>query len=154
MFVVNSVCKRMPGLVAGICLSHAALAGLGEGADSLPRDRTALRASADSVTALNAYDLHEVTTEDGSRVREFVSRSGTIFGVAWSGRTKPDLSALLAAHYADYLKAAASNHRNHKVLSISSGDFAMQIMKLPRGFTGFAYVPALLPSGTTAQDIR
>ncbi len=154
MSAVNSVRLRMPVLLAGICLSHAALAGLGEGADSLPRDRMALRASADSVTAFNAYDVHEVTTEDGSRVREYVSRSGTIFGVAWSGRTKPDLSALLAAHYAHYLQAAAATHFNHKVLSFSSGDFAMQIMKLPRGFTGFAYVPALLPSGTTAQDIR
>jgi hypothetical protein len=154
MFGVNSIRMRMPMLLAGICLSHAALAGLGEGADSLAHDRMALRASADSVTPFNAYDLHEVTTEDGSRVREYMSRSGTIFAVAWSGRSKPDLSALLGAHYADYLKAAASNHVNHKVLSISSGNFAMQIMKLPRGFTGFAYLPALLPSGTAAQDIR
>jgi Protein of unknown function (DUF2844) len=145
---------QMVALVAGICLSHAAQAGLGEGADSISRDRIALRANAEVVTPLAAYDLHEITTDDGSRVREYVSRAGTVFGVAWSGRTKPDLSALLAAHYADYLKAASSNHLNHKVLSISNDDFAMRIMKLPRGFTGSAHVPALLPSGTSAQDIR
>jgi hypothetical protein len=154
MVVVNSVRMRTPLLVAGLCLSHAALAGLGESAQSLSRDRTALRATAEMVTPMPAYDVHEVTTEDGSRVREYLSRSGTIFGVAWSGRTKPDLSALLAAHYADYLRAAATHHFNHKVLSMTSDDFAMHIMKLPRGFTGFAYLPALLPSGTTPQDIR
>jgi hypothetical protein len=154
MVLVKSARMRMSVLVAGIFISHAALAGLGESADAISHDRTALRATAETVTPLVAYDVHEMTTEDGSRVREYVSRSGTIFAVAWNGRTKPDLSALLAAHYADYLKAAASNHFNHHVLSISNGDFAMRIMKLPRGFTGSAHVPALLPTGTTAQDIR
>jgi hypothetical protein len=145
---------RMLVLAAGICLAAVAQAGLGEGTDSLSRDRTALGATADVVTPMAAYDLHEITTTDGNRVREYVSRAGTVFGVAWSGRTKPDLSALLAVHYADYLKAAASNHFNHKVLSINGDGFVMQIMKLPRGFVGSAHVPALLPAGTRAQDIR
>jgi hypothetical protein len=141
-------------LATGICLTDAAQAGLGEGADSVSRDRTALRGTSDVITPMAAYDLHEITTADGNRVHEFVSRAGTVFGVAWSGRTKPDLSVLLAAHYADYLKAAAANHFNHKVLSVNGDGFAMQIMKLPRGFVGSAHVPALLPSGTSAQEIR
>ena len=154
MVLVKFARMRIPVLVAGMFISQAALAGLGESADSISHDRSALRATAETVTPFVAYDVHEMTTEDGGRVREYASRSGTIFAVAWSGRTKPDLSALLAAHYADYLKAAASNHFNHKVLSVSNGDFAMRIMKLPRGFTGSAHVPALLPTGTAAQDIR
>src|ERR1700691_1560282 len=126
---VRVVRAQMLGLVAVICVSHAALAGLGESADSISRDRIALRAGAEVITPLAAYDLHEIMTGDGGRVREYVSRGGTVFGVAGSGRSKPDLSALLAAHYADYLKAASSNHFNHKVLSISNDDFAMHIMK-------------------------
>lgn len=163
MIVMNSAadsrrraawCERALIVAVGIGLAHGAQAGLGEGIDSVSRDRTALQGTSEVVTPMAAYDLHEIATADGSRVREYVTRTGTVFGVAWNGRTKPDLSALLAAHYADYLKAAAANHFNHKVLSINGEGFVMQIMKLPRGFAGSAHVPSLLPSGTRAQEIR
>src|SRR5450631_444875 len=99
MVQMKSLVLAGAGLAAMACLAQGARAGLGEGADSLVHDRAALHGTSEIVTPMAFYDLHEVMTEDGTRVREYVSRYGTVFGIAWSGRTKPDLSVLLAAHY-------------------------------------------------------
>lgn len=146
----------LPGALLAIAMGVAgsAHAALGEGIDSLQRDRQALHGAADAVTSLQAYDVHETATLDGTRVREYVTRGGTIFGVAWNGRARPDLSVLLGAHYADYLHAASVNHYNHKLLVINGEGFVMQSIKLPRGFAGSAHLPALLPAGTSAAEVR
>ena len=142
------------GVAIAVGLAGPARAGLGEGVESLARDRAAVRGVDERLTPMAAYDLHEMPTADGGAVREYVSRSGVVFGVAWNGRTKPDLSALLGAHYADYLKAAARPHVNHKVLSIEEAGFVMVLVKMPRGFSGTAHVPTLLPDGVAAGEVR
>jgi hypothetical protein len=133
--------------------SGAAFAGLGETVASVQHDQSSLKASALAVTPARSFDLHEMTTPDGVLVREYVSRAGTVFAVTWSGRNRPDLSVVLGQHYQDYLRATEAPHRDHKVLSIETPQLVLHIRKLPRGFVGGAYLPALLPAGTTAQDI-
>ncbi len=138
-----------------LCLCATANAGLGEGADSVQRDHLALHAVAHSVSSLSAYDVHHIDLEDGTQLREFVSHQGTVFGVAWSGRSKPDFSVLLAQHFADYSQALnAHRSLNHKVFTMSGNGLVMSIMKLQRGFSGAAYLPASLPAGVNVQDIR
>ncbi len=147
--------SRSQLLIAGIGLfvAGAALAGLGQPVVSVQADHAALRGVALAVTPMSFYDVHTITLGSGTRVREYASRAGTVFAVTWSGRAKPDLSVVLAQHYGEYLQAAA-HHASHKVLSIATPGLVMHLMKLPRGFSGAAYVPALLPPGTSAQDIR
>jgi hypothetical protein len=138
----------------GLCLVTAAHAGLGEGVDSLQRDHAALRGAALSVTPMTAYDLHEITTAAGTRVREYVSHAGTVFAVTWAGRSPPDLSVVLAQHYPDYVQAATAHRGSHKVFAMTTDGLVMSVMKLPRGFQGEAHVPALLPAGVSGGDIR
>lgn len=148
------IATLVAALCVGPCFVARAQAGLGERAESVQSDYAALHGTAHTVTPLTAYDLHEITTADGARLHEYVSRSGTVFGVAWSSRAKPDLSVLLAKHYGEYATAAAAHHGNHKVFTMAKDGLVMSLMRLPRGFAGSAHVTALLPQGVTAQDIR
>ena len=138
----------------GVCLVESAWAGLGEGADSVQHDQTALHGTTLSVTPMASYDLQETTTAAGTRVREYVSHAGTVFAVTWSGPRPPDLSVVLASHYQDFYKAAAAHHGSHKVFTMASDGLVLSFRKLPRGVVGEAHVPALLPTGVSAQDIR
>jgi hypothetical protein len=45
------------------------------------------------------YAMHEIRTAAGTNVRQFVSPSGTVFGVAWDGPWQPDLHQLLGAYF-------------------------------------------------------
>ena len=128
-------------------------AGLGESVDSIARDHAALRGASLHVTPAANWDLHEITTAQGTRVREYSSKSGTVFAVTWRGRM-PDLHVLLASHYAEYQAATEARPANRRVLSIATPGLVMDAMKLPRGFTGSAHVPGLLPAGTSAQDLE
>lgn len=141
-------------IVLGTLLAPAAHAGLGEAVASVSRDQTALRATTLAVTPMQAYDVHEITTADGTHVRQYVSRAGTVFAVAWSGRSLPDLKVVLASHYGEYLTAASAHHYNHHVLNVVTPGLVLNVTRLPRGFAGGAHVPALLPAGTSVQELR
>jgi len=141
-------------VAAALGLAPAAQAGLGEGVESVARDHAALRAHAMSIAPMQAYDVHEMTTAGDGRVREYLTRSGTVFAVTFSGPSMPDLRAVLGSHYGEYAAAANTRRTNHKVFAISAPGLVMQIIKLPRGISGSAHVPALLPAGVTARDLR
>ncbi len=138
-----------------LALASGARAGLGGAVASVERDGTLLKATSHAVTPMASYQLHEMTTPDGVRVREYVSQAGTVFGVAWDGLVKPDLSVLLGQHYGDFSAAlAARRTSNHKVFTMASNGIVVSIVKLPRGFRGSASVASLLPSGMSARDVR
>jgi hypothetical protein len=141
-------------IVLGSLLAPTAYAGLGEAVDSVQRDHVALHGTTLAVTPMQAYDLHEITTADGTRVRQYVSRSGTVFAVAWSGRSMPDLHVLLAQHYEQYLAAATAHRGSHHVLNVATAGLVLNVTKLPRASTGSAHVPALVPAGTSVQELR
>lgn len=143
-------------LCIGIALlSATANAGLGEARDSVQRDHLALGGSTLTVTSRDAYDIHETTTADGARVRQYVSRAGTVFAVGWSGRTQLDLKTLLASHYDEYVVAARVPHgANHHVFTATTPGMVISVVKHPRGFTGTAYIPAAVPAGVSAGELR
>jgi hypothetical protein len=141
-------------IIVGSLVASVAHAGLGEPADSVPRDHVALSGVTLRVTPMKSFDVHETTTADGTRVRQYVSHVGTVFAVAWSGRALPALPVVLAKHYDAYLSATKEHRGNHHVLSIATPELVLSVVRLPRGFTGSAYVPALLPPGTSAQELQ
>ena len=130
-----------------------AQAGLGDSADSIARDHTALQAQTETHMAMAAYDRHEITTASGTRVREYVSRAGKVFAVSWSGPSLPDLKTVLGGQYDAYVEAAKAPHHNHHVLSISTPDLVLQNSRLPRGFMGRAHIPSLVPAGTSVAEL-
>ena len=87
-------------------------------------------------------------------MRQYASHGGTVFAVAWSGRSLPDLSIVLAKYFDDYVAAAAAHHGNHHVLTVTTPQFVISVVKHPRGLTGSAHLPGLLPAGISPQELR
>src|SRR5512140_1071970 len=141
-------------LAFGLFFAGAAQAGLGERGESIARDHATLRGTALQVTPMANYQMHEITSEHGGRVREYVSPAGRVFATTWSGPAMPDLKVVLAAHYPDYMASAQAHRASHHVLSVATPGMVLQVVKLPRGITGSAHVPALVPAGVNIQDIR
>jgi hypothetical protein len=141
-------------LALGLCLASAAQAGLGDRVESVPRDHAALHGAALKVTPMANYDVHEITSAGGARVREYVSRDGTVFATTWSGPTMPDLKVVLASHYEEYAAGAQAHRGSHHVFAMDTDGLVLRVVKLPRGLAGSARVPALVPPGMSIQDIR
>ena len=135
------------------CVSPAR-AALGGDAASVASDAAALHGVMHS-TPLQQYDIHEITSDDGMRLREFLSRSGVVFAVTWSGPAMPDLQKLLGASYKTYTAAVAENHRGLKrPIHIVTPDLVVESDGHMRAFSGRAYLPALIPFGTLTADLR
>ncbi|HUX74903.1 MAG TPA: DUF2844 domain-containing protein [Steroidobacteraceae bacterium] len=132
--------------------AHAALGG---GEASVRADANEL-GGAISVTLLQQYDILKIATAGGMRVREFLSRTGVVFAVSWSGPVVPDLQRLLGAHYASYAQALAALQRPglQRSLRIGLPDLIVEVGGHLRAYLGRAYLPALIPAGTSASDLR
>ena len=78
--------------VAIFATVQQARATLGESSDSITLDRKALSAVRRAATVRNGYTVHEITSAS-TVVREYVSTSGIVFGIAWNGLIHPDLAA-------------------------------------------------------------
>jgi Protein of unknown function (DUF2844) len=132
--------------------AHAALGG---DAASVAADADALHGVIHS-TLLQQYDIRDITSDNGMRLREFQDRSGVVFAVVWSGPAMPDLQKLLGASYRTYAAAvAAASHSGLKrPLRIATSDLVVESDGHMRAYSIRAYLPALIPAGTAAADLR
>ncbi len=143
-------------LAASICLSLPAFAGLGEEASSIDADQAHMQGERRTTQAA-AFSVHEIKTPTGLTVREYVSSSGQVFGVAWQGPWPPDMRQILANYFETYRQAAeaqANWHTGRKPLIIRQPEFVMHSGGHMRSFNGRAYVPSLLPSSVTPESIQ
>jgi hypothetical protein len=143
---------KWPALALAGGLSVAAHAGLGESVDSVARDHAALRGIGLTSRAMPTFDVHEITTQHGTLVRHYVSRSGSVFATSWSGPSLPDLKVVLGRSYAEYTAAAQSSSGQQKILSISTQNLVLRVVRYPRGLAGWAHVPGLLPPGAVVDE--
>ncbi len=95
---IISACMMLIAALASSQLSHAAL---GEHADTITADRKALKAVHRATTSHNSYTVEEIVS-DATTVREYVSSSGVVFGIAWNGYVQPDLTQLLGTYWGEY----------------------------------------------------
>jgi len=108
-------------------------------------------------TEAAAYTVHEINAPTGIIVREYVSASGKVFGVAWQGPWPPDMRQVLANYFDTYRQASqaqANSHPGRRPVVIDQPDLVVQSGGHMRSFIGRAYVPALLPAGVTAETIQ
>jgi hypothetical protein len=144
------------GLMAAGLLLHApaAHAALGATREDLLRDAAALQTTRVTITPRERYDVHEMISGDGTTVRAYVEPGGRVFAVTWAGRVQPDLRVVLGPSYARFVQAARAPHPSHHVLTVTTPDLVLSVVKLPRGFTGRAHLPALVPAGTAVDSLR
>jgi hypothetical protein len=107
--------------------------------------------------AAESYTVHEIQGASGTVVREYVSSSGKVFGLAWHGPWPPDIRQLLGRYFEQYVQAAKSQSgatRGRRPLMIEQPGLVVQMAGHPRAFTGKAYVPEMLPQGIAAEEIQ
>ncbi|HJV67188.1 MAG TPA: DUF2844 domain-containing protein [Geomonas sp.] len=136
-------------------LVSPAFATLGEGADSVARDRRALSAVKRGTTTRSNYTVQEVVS-DSVTVREFLNSDGVVFAVAWQGLVQPDLTTLLGSYTQEYqsAKQQTPRRRGHKQSRVKSGNVVVETWGHMRNLQGRAYLPALVPSGVNLEDIH
>ncbi len=132
-----------------------ARAALGGDAVSVAADEAHLHGNA-TAELRQQYDVQEITNDAGMRVREFLDRAGNVFAVSWSGPVLPDLQRLLGAYFTQYTAAlAALSHPGlHRSVRVSTPEFVAESAGHLRAYAGRAYLPALVPAGVFAAELR
>jgi hypothetical protein len=133
-----------------------ARASLGGDLTSVLDDAAALHGTVQA-SPLQQFDLEEIVTDNGIRVREFLNRNGIVFAVAWSGPVTPDLQRLLGAQqFAVYTTALAARPRPglQRSVRVATPDLVVESEGHLRNYTGRAYVPALIPANVSTAELR
>ena len=151
------LCSRASVLSATMLISVLpAFAGLGEAASSVQDDQAHMYGTL-RTTQTQAYTVSEIQSPTGVTVREYISPSGKIFGVAWQGPWPPDMRQILASYFDQYQQAAQSQIRSHagrRPLMIEQPGLVVQAGGHMRSFAGRAYIPEMLPQGVSAEEVR
>ena len=132
-------------------------ASLGGDAASVQTDRVRMQGALRQIVQGGAYSFHEMQSASGVVVREYLTSTGTVFGVAWQGPTPPDLRQLLGPHFERYRQEAerlAQLRKGRGPLTVDLGDLVVQSGGHSRAFSGRAYLRALVPAVVGADAIR
>lgn len=146
----------VPVLAAAGLLACAgsSFAVLGEPADSINSDKAAMSAVRRAPVRSARFTVHQLET-DAASVREYVSPEGIVFAVAWNGIGTPDMAALFGSYYGDYTSATKnSSHRGgRRSQVVRTGRVVVQRWGHMRDLRGRAYVPPLVPTGVSIDEI-
>lgn len=109
-----------------------------------------------STSTSASYSVIQTTLPSGTVVREYVTTSGTVFGIAWRGPQMPNLPQLLGDYFPQYASgvqaARAAGVRGPGVVEQSG--LVVHAGGHMGAFIGQAYLPQAMPSGVTGSDIQ
>jgi len=128
-------------------------ASLGDGVSSVSADQNVLQGQI-RTEAHAGYDLQQITTPDGTVVREFVSPQGIVFGISWQGHRIPNLRQLLGSYVTQLEQGQRTHVVPRRAVLIQADDFVFSSVGHLRFFRGRAYVPSLVPSNVTVEVIQ
>ena len=145
------------GLSAALlAIAQPTQAALGESVDSVASDQKSLSAVKRATTVRNGYTVHEFAL-DGTVVREYVSSSGIVFGIAWNGLTYPDLTPLLGSYAGEYQAALRQTPRRpgyRRYQIVKTDRIVVEKWGHMRNLKGRAYAPGLIPPGVSIDEIK
>jgi len=153
---------------ANICLlidhpSQARAAALGEKETAMDPSSGSSGSPGSSMTAgtiriQTPYTVKD-TVSNSIPVREYLTRDGTVFGLAWKGRNHPDFAAILGSFYSEYQDL--NSHRDSSGLRVRGGRRTLQGAHLilekfghMGALKGRAIIPSLMPAGVQFNDIK
>jgi hypothetical protein len=145
--------------VTALCLSAAAaapaLATLRGDVASVEADRAHMNGVI-RTTPGTGYSVHEISTPEGTVVREYLSADGKVFGFSWRGVQRPDLPQLLgASHYTEFMKAATSVRQpDRRHASVQLPELVVYSAVRLGHFYGRAWAPDLVPAGVSTDEIK
>ncbi len=146
---------RTPLAVASISLLLTApcWAVLGEPEESVAFDREHLHGELRS-TVQDRFAVHEISTADGTTVREYASPAGLVFAVSWQGPFVPDMAQLLGSYFQEFREAGRSPARQRRPLAVRTEHLGAEMGGHMRAFHGRVYLPGALPEGVSESDVR
>lgn len=139
----------------GLWWMQPARAALGGDAASVIADATRLQ-GVDRMTLHPQYTIHELTADNGMRIREFLNVDGIVFAVSWTGPVAPDLPALLGANFSEYADTLKQMQQRglHRAVRVATTSLVVETGGHMRAVNGRAYLPARVPAGIPAGDLR
>jgi Protein of unknown function (DUF2844) len=141
-------------ILLGMCVP--AFAALGGDLDSIEADRAQMKAQT-TVTQSSNYAVHEMKSDLGTVVREYVTSDGRVFAVSWHGTSMPNMKQILGSYFQQYTagaEAARAARPGRRPLNIQQPGLVVQNSGHIHAYTGRAYDPGLLPTGVTANAIQ
>lgn len=139
--------------IAAWCFSCSAAAVLGGSDASVQADQLQMNGTI-RTTQSGGFTLHEIQSASGIAVKEYVSPSGVVFAVSWTGPLLPDLRQLLGPYFGTYVDAAHAQQAGHGPINVKQSGLVVQSGGRMRAFFGRAYVPSMIPPGVTADQIQ
>jgi hypothetical protein len=130
------------GAVLSLVLCAPAIAALGERLDA---------AIVDTPRALAGASLYTQHLADGVTLRHYVNPAGLVFAVGWQGPVLPDFRRLLGAAFQPYSEALRQQGRH---VHIQRNDLVLDAGGMMHAFSGYAYLPALLPPTLSGADLQ
>lgn len=147
---------RLAMLMVAVLAAGAALparAALGGDAASVEADRVSVKGQI-RATAVSGFEVREIMTPGGTRVREYLSADGKVFAVSWRGPFMPNLRQLLGAYYERYTHSVSGPHPGgHRHLVVEQPGLVVQSNGRMRAYFGRAWDPGLLPPNFSTDDI-
>ena len=144
-------------LLAGQALAPAN-AGLGDTVASVEADRVSMKGQLRARSGVG-YSVQEITAASGTVVREYVSPSGVVFAVSWSGPAMPNLQQTLGTYFTQYQTSVKSQRAlgvrsGHNHLEVRSPSLVVHAGGHMRQYFGLAYVPSLVPQNLSISDLH
>lgn len=127
---------------------------LGGTADSVESDRKFFSAKRSATKIYAGYTVEQIDSS-GTAIRQYISPSGIVFGIAWNGIVHPDLTQLLGSYGGQYLEAAKKTPRKHgrRYEQIKTDQVTVERWGHMRNLQGRAYAPNLIPQGVSVDEI-
>ncbi len=145
-------------LLAGQSLAPAR-AGLGDSVASVQADRVSVKGQL-RARSEPGYSVQEITAGTGTVIREYISPSGVVFAVSWSGPAPPNLQQMLGTYFTQFRSAVASQHAKgqrrpgHNHVEVHAPSLVVHSGGHMRQYSGMAYVPSLVPPNLSVADLH
>lgn len=130
----------------------SAPASLGGNAASIASDSTALGGT-HTIERAAGWEVHVLRLPFGVVVREYL-HGETVFAVAWSGRTLPNLRQLLGTYFEPYVESPRAHGAHHHRREVTTPDWVVQSVGHHGGFLGRAWLRNALPAGFDLETLR
>jgi len=146
--------KIVPAMLSAVLFVTApAWAVLGEYEASVNSDQQSLRGELRTIPR-EGYSIQQITSRDGTVVKEYVSPQGLVFGISWRGPAMPNLQELLGAYFAQWQQAQRSQAHRRGPLVLRTDKLVVESGGHLRAFHGRAYVPNLMPNNIRAEVVQ
>jgi hypothetical protein len=149
---MNSMTKSTGKFICILLLSLPifAKAELGGNLTGITQEQKTFGSSLTSSPQSN-YTIYIQSISPDLVIKEYVSSSGNIFGVAWKGSTLPNFQILLGNYYSNYLSAQQQNPRS---VFLQDNNLVIESSGVMGGYIGRAFLPKQVPTGLAPAAIQ